>query len=163
MTIPTFQVVMRPLLELAADGKELRTSEAVGVLADQFHLTKEEREELLPSGRQRRFNNRVAWATAYFRATGLFVSPGRGRYTITDRGRQVPDNCDRDHSLRYNPMFYPLHGSDEIDTAFVNEAVRAMAADSFEDAPGDQRLKDLDTSLANMSLVAPESRKGARH
>jgi restriction system protein len=89
MAIPTFQAVMRPLLELAADGKELRTSEAVEILGDQFHLTKEEREELLPSGRQRRFNNRVAWATAYFRATGLFVSPGRGRYTITERGRQA--------------------------------------------------------------------------
>ena len=89
MAIPTFQAVMRPLLELAADGNELRTGEAVGVLADQFHLTKDEREELLPSGRQRRFNNRVAWATAYFRATGLFVSPGRGRYTITERGRQA--------------------------------------------------------------------------
>jgi hypothetical protein len=38
-----------------------------------------------------------------------------------------------------------------------------MAADSFEDAPGDQRLKDLDASLANMSLVAPDKRKGARH
>ena len=89
MAIPTFQVVMRPLLELASDGRELRTSEAVGVLGDQFHLTKEEREELLPSGRQRRFNNRIAWATAYFRATGLLVSPGRGRYTITERGRQA--------------------------------------------------------------------------
>ena len=89
MAIPTFQVVMRPLLELAADGKELRSSDGVAALADQFHLTKEEREELLPSGRQRRFNNRVAWATAYLRATGLFESPGRGRYTITERGRQA--------------------------------------------------------------------------
>ncbi len=89
MAMPTFQVVMRPLLELAARGPELRTSEAVGILADQFHLAKEEREELLPSGRQRRFNNRVAWATAYFRATGLFTSPGRGRYAITERGKQA--------------------------------------------------------------------------
>ncbi len=89
MAIPTFQVVMRPLLELAVSGKEVQTSDAVAALADQFHLTKEEREELLPSGRQRRFNNRVAWATAYLRATGLFESPGRGRYSITERGRQA--------------------------------------------------------------------------
>ena len=85
-----------------------------------------------------------------------------GFWWVKDVEYKIPDNCDRDRSLRYNPMFYPLHGSDEIDTAFVKEAVRAMAADSFENAPGDQRLKDLDTSLANMSLAAPEARKGAR-
>ena len=89
MTIPTFQVVMRPLLELAAGGTELRTSEAVGILADQFHLTKEEREELLPSGRQRRFSNRVAWATTYLRATGLAEKTGRGKFRITDRGLEA--------------------------------------------------------------------------
>jgi restriction system protein len=87
MAIPTFQTVMRPLLELAADGKEVRSSDAVEALANRFGLTPEEREELLPSGRQRRFNNRVAWALAYFRAMHLMDATGRGRYVITDRGR----------------------------------------------------------------------------
>ena len=88
MAIPTFQTVMRPLLELAADGKEVRSGEAVEALADRFGLTPEERDERLPSGRQRRFNNRVAWALAYFRATPMMDATGRGRYVITDRGRE---------------------------------------------------------------------------
>jgi restriction system protein len=64
VAIPTFQALMRPLLELATDGHELQTSEAAEALAAKFDLTPDEREELLPSGRQRRFNNRVAWAFA---------------------------------------------------------------------------------------------------
>ena len=89
MAIPTFQAVMRPLLELAADGKEIRSSEAVDALAERFGLTKNEREELISSGRQRKFYNRVAWAFTYLRATGLFENTGRGRYTVTDRGKQA--------------------------------------------------------------------------
>jgi hypothetical protein len=89
MAIPAFQIVMRPLLELAADGREIKSAEAVEALAKKFDLTAEEREELLPSGRQRRFNNRVAWALAYFRATHLMEATGRGRYVITQRGRDA--------------------------------------------------------------------------
>ncbi len=92
MAIPTFQAVMRPLLELAADGTEHQTSAALAEIGDRFHLTQEEREELLPSGQQRRFNNRIAWATAYLRATGLFESAGRGRFRITERGRKALDS-----------------------------------------------------------------------
>jgi len=42
VAIPTFQAVMRPLLELAADGKEIRSSEAVDALAERFGLRFEE-------------------------------------------------------------------------------------------------------------------------
>ena len=61
MPIPDFQSLMLPLLSVAADGREHSLSEARDALATQFDLTPEERAELLPSGRQRRFDNRVAW------------------------------------------------------------------------------------------------------
>ena len=89
MSIPTFQAVMRPLLQLAADGKDHQSRAAVEKIGAEFGLTQEEFEELLPSGQQRRFNNRIAWATAYLRATGLLESLGRGKFRITDRGRQA--------------------------------------------------------------------------
>jgi restriction system protein len=80
---------MRPILQLASDGREHNTSETVEALATEFHLTSEEREELLPSGQQRKFNNRIAWATTYLRATGLLERTGRGRFRIIDRGREA--------------------------------------------------------------------------
>lgn len=43
---------MLPVLRLATEG-EKRVADVVERIADEFGLTQEEREELLPSGRQR--------------------------------------------------------------------------------------------------------------
>jgi restriction system protein len=77
------------LLAFAGDGLEHRLIDAIADLAEQFELTQEQRDELLPGGSQRRFNNRVYWAAAHLRAAGLLESPARGRIRITDRGRQA--------------------------------------------------------------------------
>jgi restriction system protein len=58
-------------------------------LAQTFQLTDAEREELLPSGRQSRFANRVAWAKVYLEQAGLLHSPTRGHFVITARGLEV--------------------------------------------------------------------------
>jgi PadR family transcriptional regulator PadR len=80
---------MLPLLEFARDGHEYTLAEAREVLAAHFQLSVEERNELLPLGRQRLFDNRVAWAKYYLNCAGLVRSPQRGRFQITDRGRTV--------------------------------------------------------------------------
>jgi restriction system protein len=68
------------------------------LLADQFRLTPEELVELLPSGRQRKFDNRAAWATTYLVQAGLLERPRRGVTKITSRGleilRQHPQRID---------------------------------------------------------------------
>jgi restriction system protein len=80
---------MLPLLKFAADKREHSLREAVDYLADEFDLSEEERKEMLPSGTQRLFNNRVAWALTYIRKAGLVESPKRGIFQITDRGQHV--------------------------------------------------------------------------
>lgn len=80
---------MLPLLHIAADGDEHSLAEARGVLAAEFRLTDADREELLPSGRQSKFSNRVAWAKSYLQQGGLLVSPRRGHFQISARGRDV--------------------------------------------------------------------------
>lgn len=87
MAIPDFQSVMLPLLDLAGDGQVWLTHDARDRLADQFGLTDEEREQLLPSGTQRTFANRVAWAISYLKQAQLVASAGRSQFQITDRGR----------------------------------------------------------------------------
>ena len=52
MAIPDYQILMLPVLQLASDNKEHKFSETVEILADQFNLTSDERNELLPSGTQ---------------------------------------------------------------------------------------------------------------
>ncbi len=89
MAVPDFQSVMLPLLRIAGDGKERSLSDARERLAAEFKLTQAEREDLLPSGRQSRFGNRVAWAKVYLEQGGLLLSPRRGHLLISDRGRDV--------------------------------------------------------------------------
>src|SRR6058998_1681974 len=80
---------MLPLLRISADGQEHRLAEARGVLASEFKLSDADREELLPSGRQSRFANRVAWAKVYLQQAGLLLSPRRGHFQISDRGQEL--------------------------------------------------------------------------
>lgn len=89
MSIPDFQTLMLPMLALAGDGKEHSLPEAREKLAQQFNLTEQDRNELLPSGRQRRFGNRVAWAKVYLEQAKLLSSPRRAHLVLTDRGRDL--------------------------------------------------------------------------
>lgn len=89
MAVPDFQSLMMPLLRLAADGQEHSLAEAREGLATQFELSDSDREEPLPSGRQSKFSNRVAWAKSYLQQAGLLLSPRRAHFRISDRGRDV--------------------------------------------------------------------------
>jgi restriction system protein len=89
MPIPDFQSFMLPVLALAGDGQQHSLEEAREALARQFGLTPDERNELLPSGRQRRFDNRVAWAKSFLDKARLLDTPRRAHFQITDRGRQL--------------------------------------------------------------------------
>ncbi len=89
MAIPDYQSIMLPLLELAADGSEHSLRESIETLADQLGLSGEERRELLPSGRQPTFDNRVGWARTYMKKAGLLESTKRGYFRITKRGLDV--------------------------------------------------------------------------
>lgn len=96
MAIPDYQSLMLPLLKLAGDGGEHRMAEVVERLASELKLTDAEREELLPSGKQPVFNNRVHWARTYLVQARLFVATRRAHFKITERGRSVlAENVER--------------------------------------------------------------------
>jgi restriction system protein len=89
MAVPDFQSLMLPMIRIAADGKEHPLGEAREVLSKQFRLADADLEELLPSGRQSKFSNRVAWAKSYLQQAGLLVSPRRGHFQISQRGVEL--------------------------------------------------------------------------
>lgn len=92
MAIPDYQSIMLPLLQFSGDKKEHSFREAVEVLAKKFDLSKEERKELLPSGTQPIFDNRVGWASTYLKKANILESRKRGFFNITDRGLEVLKN-----------------------------------------------------------------------
>ncbi len=88
MPIPDYQALMLPLLREAAAG-ETRVPAAADRIADQLGLSEEEREEMLPSGRQRVLHNRLHWAKFYMTKAGLIDSPSRGRFVASEIGRAL--------------------------------------------------------------------------
>ena len=89
MGIPDYKTVMLPLLKLSSDGIEHSIRDAIDQLADEFNLSQEERQELLPSGKQAVFRSRVGWARTYMKMAGLLESEKRGYFKITSRGLDV--------------------------------------------------------------------------
>ena len=89
MAIPDYQTIMLPLLELAGDNQIHQVHDAVALLAQEFNLTDEERQERIPSGRVSRFHNNVTWARTYMKKAGLLEIPKRGQFRVTERGRIV--------------------------------------------------------------------------
>lgn len=101
MAIPKFQEITLPMLKLAADGEVWSLADAREEMAKHFQLTEEELAELLPSGRQARFANRVAWAKVYLERGGLLSSPKRAHFQITERGREVLQDPPNEVSIKF--------------------------------------------------------------
>lgn len=80
---------MLPMLKFAADSQEHSVSATVDALALHFNLSDAEKREMLPSGAQAVFTNRVGWASTYLKKAGLLESSGRGKFRITSRGLEV--------------------------------------------------------------------------
>lgn len=86
MAVPDFQSFFRPLLDFAADGKEHSMRETRDAIAKSMALPESDIKEMLPSGIQTKFDNRVAWAKSYFVQAKVLESPRRGHFRITQRG-----------------------------------------------------------------------------
>jgi restriction system protein len=118
MTIPTFQDFLLPFLKHVADGKEHSIKELFDAMAAHFKLSEEDLKQLLPSGKETRFKNRVYWARVWLAQAKLLDVPGRGRFRISPRGSQLlasnPPRID-DALLQQYPEFvefrYPSSGA----------------------------------------------------
>ena len=139
MAIPDFQSVMRPLLELAADGNEHSLSTARESLANKFSLTEEEKKALLPSGKQPTFTNRVALGKVYLSQAGALNSPRRGYFRITERGRELLERVSGRitiRELKRYPEFVEFRGPTKPET----DTSAAEVKDAEEHTP-EERLE----------------------
>ena len=100
MAVPDYQSLMLPVLA-ASSKDEVRVGDVVNKLAEELKLSPEERSELLPSGKQTLFSNRVHWAKTYLSKAKLLEITRRGHFKITDHGRDVL----RSHPVRIDNNF----------------------------------------------------------
>ena len=102
MSVPDYQSFMVPLLELAKDKEEHTIKDPCRELSNSLGLSEQDRSELLPSGRQETYKNRIGWARTYLSKAGLLENTKRGCFRITDRGIDELE-----------------HHSDQISTAYL--------------------------------------------
>jgi len=161
MAVPDYQSIMLPLLQFAAQkGTETSTSEAVEALSKELGLTEDDLKEMLPSGIQSTFVNRVGWASTYMKKAGLLEATRRGFYQITDRGidllkkqpktinvkllKQYPEFLEFQQlkGTRSGDKFTESKGTSDISTATPSEELEA-AYENLRDELADELLTRL--------------------
>ena len=150
--IPDYQSLMLPVLK-SADKEEVQTKDVIASLAEQFGLTAEERDELLPSGKQRTFDSRVNWAKVYLKQAGLLTYPKRGYFSATEEGKHVlsqgPDRIDNKFLERF-PAFQEFKNRKGSSTA--NE-ITQLEKSAPPDSTPDEMLRAAHSQI-NLTLAA---------
>lgn len=125
--IPDYQSLMLPILRLVSDRQEYKYRDIIEKMAIEFNVTDEERKELLASGNQAIFDNRVGWAKTYLKKAGLLDSPKRATFVITEIGIQTlnknPERIDAKY-LRQFPSFVEFQHVGRIDNDTESEPLR---------------------------------------
>ena len=149
MAVPGFQTWFLPLLERLGDGNEHSISDLYEQLANDLGLSVEDRSELLRSGKQLVFENRIGWARTYLKNAGLLDSPRRGIVKISQRGRDVLASKPAALNIKFlsqYPEFVEFHtykGPQEQRTVREVEEAEETPLDTLE-----RVHKDLQSQLA---------------
>ena len=157
MAVPDFQSIMLPLLKITGDKEEHKLSEVTERLAQEFSLTEEDRKELLPSGLQGKFDNRVGWARTYLTKAGLLEKVERGTFRITKRGLKVlsenPDYINIKFLKQYKELreFIGLEpGPDNGENDGSKKTPEEVLAENYQKLRNDL-AKELLTQIKSMS------------
>lgn len=128
MPIPTYDQLLRPLLELATQGDLSRRS-GTEAMVQRFNLTPAEAEQRLPSGGATYIRNRVGWAMSFLTKGGLIAKIAPRTYRATDFGKEF---------LAKHPETIPVADLEAIpgwEEAWNTKAKRREAA-AAADGPG---------------------------
>jgi restriction system protein len=101
-----------------------------------FKLTEQERKEVLPSGQQYVFDNRVGWAKTFLKKAGLLESTKRSFFKITDLGVDV---------LKKNPQ--------EINVKFLEQFPQFIEFRNLRREKGEEQQKEEELEQTPLELL----------
>ena len=141
MAVPKYDELMKPLLIAVSDGETYKMKDVTALLAEQLNLSSDDLAEMLPSGRQTVFKNRVGWAKTYLKKAGLLDSPARATIVITNAGKQVvadnPEKIDSKY-LEQFPSFVDFASAPEP----LDDSNPASEVPKPSDLTPDDQLED---------------------
>ena len=150
MPIPKYDEMYRAFLDCLADGQPHRSKEVKDTVAGVFSVSEKERAEMLPSGKQQLFDNRVGWTRTYLKKAGLVQSPSRGVYVITLTGKQVlnenPPHIDNLYLQRFE-SFRKFISPDDEDSGTPASAEK-VSGKTPQDIL-DEAFQQINTTLAD--------------
>ncbi|MBI9108902.1 MAG: restriction endonuclease [Spirochaetales bacterium] len=167
MSVPDYQSFMYPLLKYAEDGAVHKTSQAYEDLALDMELSEEDKSELLPSGAQNVYKNRIGWASTYLKKAGLIMSEKRGFFQITDIGKKVLsssiDKIDNSYLKQFDSFndFQNREASSDVQSAVSaseqtpDEAIEAAVTEMNNSLASDllEKLKDNSPAFFEKAVV----------
>jgi len=116
MSVPTYDKFIEPILRfLASTPSGASAREAHEAAAERLGLTEIDRQEMLPSGAQFIYKNRSGWAHDRLKRAGLSISPRRGYWQLTEKGREY---CVK------NPLALPSTEIEKLAIGFMDVRLR---------------------------------------
>ena len=156
MAVPKYDELMKPLLTAVQDGQVYKIKDVTALLARQMNLSSEDLAEMLPSGRQTVFKNRVGWAKTYLKKAGLLDSPARATIVITDAGKKVvadnPEKIDAKYLERF-PSFAEFQSTTVSTENGRENPIAEVSKDLTPDDQLEDAYKEINDSLASDLLT----------
>lgn len=164
MAVPKFFEFFDGFLRAIQDGAIHTAKEVREAIAKEMQLTDSDRAQMLPSGKQYTFDNRVAWARTYLNKAGLIETPSRGKYKITEEGKSAlasGEEIDLQYLERYESFkaFHSVASSDvpsSVDQEETDESPMEVLDSAYQ-----QVITALSSQLMDevMKLTPPEFEK----
>lgn len=120
MALPTYEELMRPVLEVLSASRQMHVKELRDAVAQKCNLAETDLALVHETSGQNIFANRVGWACTYLKKGGFLTSPKRGVIEITESGLNL-----NKQNINVN-LDYLLNSSDSFQEFFKPKAQASL-------------------------------------
>lgn len=151
MAIPKYNDLFSDVLEVLLDKNEHRTRDVKEIISNKLDLTDEERQELIPSGKETIIKNRIGWSITSLKKAGYVESKKWGSINITKFGLKEYEknpNITLDDLLKISSYIeYVNGGSKSLDDSDDTNPVDLTPEETIEKA-----YKTINNQLSDLLL-----------
>lgn len=157
MPVPKYNEMYAPFLKALKDGKMHTMKEMKQIVASALGLSEDDLAEMLPSGKQAIFDNRIGWARTYLKKAGLIESPARAQFVLTEDGKKAlpdADIIDNDYLMRY-PSFRAFQNVDKEKKTQTASELEKSPEEVLEDAYAELNASLADDLMTEIMKMTP--------